>query len=308
MKRKLIKQGTGEGLVMYLPREWIKEKGLTQGNEVTIEQINDTLLITSESKKNNNEFKIDISIDTENYKTVRMLLKNYYNLGFKEITIKYKNEKVYSLIKEIYEKVLFGFEISSHDKEEKAITLSEFSTIDEKNSKKLINKLFFMFGDSLTELEKYMQTGKKNSLERIKINTDKIDKFESIIRRQIFTKKNDDQHQNVNYWNFISYIVIGQRAINRLLEHQYDDISKSISEIEKINQIFELFHKKIFLREKIDDINEYTTKILELQDNLKSKINNNPNINHYLLEISNDIYFMVAPVISMITIDKNKLW
>ncbi len=308
MKRKLIKQGTGEGLVMYLPREWIKEKGLTQGNEITIEQINDTLLITSESKKNNNNLKIDISIDTEVYKIVRMLLKNYYNLGFKEITIKYKNEKVYSLIKEIYEKVLFGFEISSHDKEEKAITLSEFSTIDEKNSKKLINKLFFMFGDSLTELEKYMQTGKKSSLERIKINTDKIDKFESIIRRQIFTKKNDDQHQNVNYWNFISYIVIGQRAITRLLEHEYDDILKSISEIEKINQIFELFHKKIFLREKIDDIYEYTTKILELQDNLKSKINNNPNINHYLLEISNDIYFMVAPVISMITIDKNKLW
>ena len=43
MKRKLIKQGGGGGLTIYLPKKWIDENKLEQSNEIEITTIDNTL-------------------------------------------------------------------------------------------------------------------------------------------------------------------------------------------------------------------------------------------------------------------------
>jgi hypothetical protein len=312
MKRKLIKQGSGEGLVVYLPREWIKTHSLISGDQVDIEGVNHNLVV-SPSKDNSikaNKLEITLNFEIDNYKNIRMILKNYYNLGYTSFQITYNTPSIKEKIESIFENVLFGFEITKIDLENSTLRAEKYLSIDEKNANKLTNKLFFIFTDSLGELHQYYTLNNLESKKRILKNSVNIDKLESMIRRLIFTKENNDTEQNTNLWNLISYIIIADRSINKMLENCDISSSNNNDYISELLEIFKIFHKKIFLKDNFDHYHDYNIKIVNLQEKLLKDISSNILFNHFLIEIANYIYFMIAPVISIISVEtlyiKNK--
>jgi len=50
MKRKLIKQGGGNGLTFYIPKKWADARGLNGGDEVEIAEVDNGLLVTAETR------------------------------------------------------------------------------------------------------------------------------------------------------------------------------------------------------------------------------------------------------------------
>ena len=52
MNRKLIKQGSGNGLAVYLPKTWIDKMKLSAKDEIIIEEKINNLIISTNDEKN----------------------------------------------------------------------------------------------------------------------------------------------------------------------------------------------------------------------------------------------------------------
>lgn len=306
MKRKLIKQGSGEGLVIYLPREWIKKNDLIQGEEIILQEINNNIQISP--PKTSVKKEISISLNSEKFKTTRVILKNYYNLGYKKININYLNDKIKENIIKITQNSLLGFEISDIETKNKIIELRLISEFEIKNINEIINKIFFTFTNSIEELINYFKSSKEidklNSKEKILNNSNKIDKFENISRRIIFNKLNEDYNNNLNYWNLISYLVIGDRAIKKLILEVEKINNNSIKIFEDFENIFKIIHKKIFLKKDLNSFEKYLDEInsfIELNEKNTLKSKEDIIFLNSLREISNYCYFMSAPIYGIIT-------
>jgi len=49
MRRKIISQGGGKGLTLYLPKKWADERNIKGGDEIEIEENLNSLIIKSKN-------------------------------------------------------------------------------------------------------------------------------------------------------------------------------------------------------------------------------------------------------------------
>jgi hypothetical protein len=310
MKRKLIKQGTGEGLVVYLPREWIKERKLISGDLIEIIDINGGLLINAddESKQLIPKKEINVECKVENYNINRIILKNYYYLGYSKFIIHYHNDNVKQMVEDICEVSLFGFEVSSEDKKTKTITLIPFANIEERKVEKILSKFFFVLEESLKELYEYYKSNNDKSKKRILLNSKRIDKFESVIRRMIFSKQAEYYEHNLNYWNIITYSNLVDRSIRNMVSNCESISIDKLNFLEDLSKNFELLHRRIYLKKELLTYEEYSIKLLEIQKECISLLNSSTEDNlatHFIKEISDQLYFLGAPIISLISFENS---
>ena len=74
MERKLIKQGLG-GYTVYLPKKWIDERGLKQGDSVVIDEAEGALVIAG---KGASKREVTVTIGTVEEKAILILLSQMY--------------------------------------------------------------------------------------------------------------------------------------------------------------------------------------------------------------------------------------
>lgn len=86
MRRKLIKQGGGGGLTLYLPRDWIDRKRLRPGDEVDVQEDGEELIVTAGvNRKQRKSLTIDVA--GINRSRVRTALSAAYRRGFDEVIL-----------------------------------------------------------------------------------------------------------------------------------------------------------------------------------------------------------------------------
>ena len=83
MERKLIKQGGG-GLTIYVPKKWIDTRKLKEGDEVSIIEKENSLLISAVKKK---EESSEITINDKNKKDLIPIITHLYRAGIDKIPI-----------------------------------------------------------------------------------------------------------------------------------------------------------------------------------------------------------------------------
>jgi antitoxin component of MazEF toxin-antitoxin module len=293
MKRKLIKQGSGEGLVVYLPREWIKENNLSQGDEVEIENVNESLVIESKDKFRKNEKKINIKILSSNEKIMRIYLKNISELGYHNIICEIDSKENERILSEVVDNHLSNWELIR-----KSENKLEFEILSETYSKRetiFLEKIFFFIENTLQLL--YDSTENKDNLEfkeRIIKNSKKISTYENICKRNINLKLFDNNKLKLT--NLLSYLI--------LLDHILLEFSKEkIKEKELLLELLNLFKEthKIYLKKSNEGFEKINIELQKIMEQEKKNIGEKENSleHHFYYNISRHIYLITIPLITL---------
>ena len=136
MNRKLIKQG-GTGLTLYVPKKWVDRLKLKPGDDVSIEEDGNNLILTPESILKDKI--ITINATEMNISSLRIALSSVYWQGYNKIKLTTKKKFSFVQINRLIDTYM-GLIIT--DQSEKSITIQNTSTEKFEDVDKIINKLF----------------------------------------------------------------------------------------------------------------------------------------------------------------------
>ena len=238
MKRKLVKQGAAT-LMISLPAKWVQHHHLNKGSEINIEQVEDSLMISSSTIDIKKEASIELSDSTES--SIRTLITNTYRKGYDKIKVKFSNEKQFKILEDVIKTRLIGFEIikkSQHDCSVENITEpspDQFET--------LIRKIFYNIQD-LFEITKARLTN-PISFEDIEAIEERIQKYDNFCRR-VITKKGIHNQNSELLWTFLTLLIHAQREIyimNIAINSKIPISEKTTALLEEARKLFELIQK-----------------------------------------------------------------
>lgn len=290
MKRKLVKQGAAT-MMISLPSKWIKENKLGKGDEVDLEEKNNKLIINSAVEKIERQTEITISELTES--SIRTLITNTYRLGYNKIKINFKDKSVISIIKDVVNKNLLGFEIIR--KTDKTCEIENITEPSKEQFDNIFSKIISNIDDLFLITEKALQ----KEFSEFEETERKIQQFDNFCRR-VITKENMFQLR----WAFQSELIHAQREIYHLLRF----LSKNKERVDKevlsllgdCKQIFIILkqayaEKNIVLLEKIHGLE----KRIIYKDGY-SIIKKNPIIVHHIINAARGFYLCSSPLSGLI--------
>lgn len=237
--RKLQYTG-GSSYIVSLPKKWIQELGLKQGDHVVImREANSVLQITPASKRGTKEQKeatIAVGKDSKPYFIARKLIALYF-LGYNVITIVPKEERLLveqrEVIKNIVRRVLMGTEIIADSAS--GITLQVLINLLDLSVDAAFKRMLLiaksMYRDTLLALQ-------ENNIElagEVVRSDDEVDRFSFYIVRQLkIAIKNEYLLKEIGLEeprNCLGYRVIA-KSVERVADHAVI-IAKDIIEMRR---------------------------------------------------------------------------
>jgi len=257
-------QFTGKSsYIVSLPKKWIIELGLKQGDQIRMVRKGSSTLELYPPKfesriQKKEEAVIEINIEEEGPSIVRKLISLYF-LGFKTINVKPKNGRLSpnqrKTVKEAVKRMLMGSEIISDSSEgitvQVLVNLLELSV--DGAFKRMIHLAKSMSSDAILAV-------KENNLELAKevINTDdEVDRFGFYIIRQLkIAIQNEHMLKEMGFRNARN--CLGYRLIVKNIERTGDHaafIAKDLLEFKK--------SVKKDILEKLQEMNEFCLSVLD---------------------------------------------
>ena len=296
MKRKLIKQGGGGGITVYLPSKWIERHGLKAGEEVDIEEGNNELIISTNIKKTKKE--IVLKINDEYIKNLRYLLKQIYRQGNERIVLKYSSEKQFKLIESVIQEEFIGLEIIDYQKNQ--CVIESLVEVREEKYEVFLRKMFQIINHTI---EIIPESKESNEIKKLTNRASAYQNFGKLVVSNLRKGLIDYEH-----YSLLSYLLniqadlakLNSQIIKKKLKlpskkYYLMDISKLFKEVETafykedldaLNNINKDAHKKI--RAVLDKKNKPEEFILL----------------HYYLEILRLIYGAISPMTGIIINEK----
>ncbi len=185
MIRKLVRHGPST-LIVSLPAEWVKRKGLKEKDEVDIVEEENFLKVCVKRVKKKDSILVDVShLDRT---SLILLLQAIYKSGFAKATLHFDQQETIHFRtgeKVLYSRVIhqlmnrfIGFEISRES--ENDIEITQVSYIDREEISTMVNRTFLLLKDIVDFFCEAMKKGDRVALERIE------DKHESITKLLVF--------------------------------------------------------------------------------------------------------------------------
>lgn len=250
MKRKVVKQGTAT-LMVSLPSTWAKKFNVRKGDEISLEEKDQTLVISKDFFEAKKSTTIHLTLQTES--AVRTAIVNAYRQGYDTITVHYANNAVYLIILTTLKELLIGFEIMK-----KGDGFCVLENVTEPSSEQfaiLFRKIFYNIGTLIQGTRERLQ--QQTLFSEYKDIVQKIHQYDNFCRR-VMVNKNLFGGQSLLMWTFMTLLVHGQRDLyhlNTYLDRHNVDFKQFIF-FEHLKNIFDLLHegyvkKDLVLLEKI---------------------------------------------------------
>ncbi len=212
MKRKLIKQG-GSGLTLYIPKNWLDERGLKPGDEVNVDESGDYLLVSAEVKKENT---IVLNLDGHELESDVYIpaLTHVYRLGYDKIEVNSNNSKIIHAIEENVIPLLIGFEIVTKDKN--LIVLENISEPSDDKFLTMLRRIFLIIDEMGEQVVCKIENPRfKSRMPELKKQIHKL----CIFCKRNLTKKIHTTHNPLVYWEMITYLLAIGHAYHYLYEY-----------------------------------------------------------------------------------------
>ncbi|MDO8556617.1 MAG: hypothetical protein Q7R96_05595 [Nanoarchaeota archaeon] len=209
MERKVIKQGQ-DGYTVYLPKAWVKKKGLKQGDVVTISETDTTLVVSSKS----HEKKVgSIIISKDNEDQLEVLVTHLYRLGFEKIVITGNIQSLLSQVRNICQNLLLGFEVIHHNEQE--IILENIVEPTDQKYDTIFRRILLILEETVKLVSSDLQSNKLHNQREVDGLRLQLDKYMLFCRRVLareFEVKN-----TVVEWELLSLV----RHVQHALQYTY---------------------------------------------------------------------------------------
>lgn len=300
MKRKINRVGTNT-LTVSLPSKWAKEQGLKPGEEVDAVEEGSSLVINTKEKKREKK-AIELNIEDESKRFLRIKLTSTYRKGYDRIVLKFNKENRVKEVMEIVDKHLIGFDILKN--EERRVVLENIIESSDEKNEDLFKRIFYLILDSCNIVKESMKTGKFDGLEQLKINETRVNKFTNYFRRNLTIY--EDKNSAIPLWTLSSENTEMLHHLTFLYEYllsKKTDASKYLKIMEGIidmrKNIFDgLYRKNIESLQKVNKIKE------AIHDKLCLKLIKDKNYDslviHYFMVCMRNTYISISQVIPLI--------
>ncbi|MBU0727637.1 AbrB/MazE/SpoVT family DNA-binding domain-containing protein [Patescibacteria group bacterium] len=246
MKRKLIKQGGGGGVTIYLPKKWVIERNLKPGEEVEVEQIEKHLRISTRPYKKEKK-KISVSIGKQDRSRIRTLIASAYRRGFDQVTLNSTEGFSFVEINEVVDS-LIGFVIS--EQSAKRVVIENVMADKFERVSSIINKFFLTIKFLNTELINFLLSKESDTSELRELDKSII-KLRDYCQRMIhMTTYNDDRCYDYYNLIFVTEKYAGNLKNFRRLKKTIN-INKVLPQL-KENQDFFVELYKALMKKDID--------------------------------------------------------
>lgn len=261
MLRKIVKQGNS-ALTLTLPASWTKQFNLKPGDEISVEERENFLKITTQ-KPGEKSIKIDIT-KLNNPLTWTYVIAAYRK-GYDTINLKFQKQQV-KIIQKIVD-ALLGLAITEQSPDSCIIKdLSAFPS--EKEFQNIQRRIFYLLEEMSDSCLQALIQKNKQELQNIEFRDYNVNKFSNFCIRVINKKNLPGALENV-----ISELEnIGDeyaRLSLELSESKSLSINKNVLNIFlEINNLFTNFHKLYYSFD-----NEKVNKIVEGKNKINKRIN-----------------------------------
>ena len=260
--RKLQYTG-GSSYIVSLPKKWIQDLGLKQGDHVVIlRQGNSTLQIAPASKrpiKEQKEATIEVSKDNNPYFIARKLIALYF-LGFNVINVVSKEDRLIAeqreVIKNIIRRVLMGTEIIADSAT--GITLQVLINLLDLSVDTAFKRMLLITKSMYRDTVLSMKENNIELAEEVVKSDDEVDRFSFYIVRQLkIAIKNEYLLKEIGLEeprNCLGYRLIA-KSVERIADHAVI-IAKDIIEMRQpLNKdiVDKLSNMSYFALEVLDD-------------------------------------------------------
>ena len=224
--RKLQYTG-GSSYIVSLPKKWIQDLGLKQGDHVVIlRRGNSTLQISPASKrmaKEQKEATIEVGKDNNPYFIARKLIALYF-LGFNVITIVPKQDRLLveqrEVIKSIVRRVLMGTEIIADSAT--GITLQVLINLLDLSVDAAFKRMLLIAKSMYRDMLLALKENNVELAEEVVKSDDEVDRFSFYIVRQLkIAIKNEHQLKEIGLEeprNCLGYRLIA-KSVERVADH-----------------------------------------------------------------------------------------
>lgn len=298
MKRKLIRQGGG-GYTLYLPKSWVEERGLKAGEEINLNEVNDKIVISSNSYQ-----KLEMQIKLENDSThyIYVKLSHAYRMGFDKMIIYFNNETALAKIKKIVKDNLLGFEITDHN-QNKCVVENITEPTDEKFAV-LLRRIYLQIKETHSLILEDFSHSKKDKEAEIKDLRTSLDKHIFFCRR-VISKKMNIEENSVLHWELLTFLM----HIHHSYYYMYENYNreklnpKTLNLFRKLESYFNKYYRAYF-EKKENFLDEIASEKKILFEEVFAELNNTKNkdkvILSYLKEIVRLIQIGGSPVRAML--------
>jgi phosphate uptake regulator len=253
MKRKLVKQGAAT-MMISLPSKWVKSNKLEKGDEISLEEKNNELIINTEKiSKEKSKVEIDIS---GLYPLINRTLISLYIKGIDEVEISFSDSKDIEDFKKRAINELLGFEIIKQSQKSiivKDITGSERQEVDE-----LIKRIFLILDSMAEELCSALE--KKQDMQPITEIDASVNKFVNFCLRILNKRGYKELNKTSQIYGIVSMLEeIGDLYKKIAKEFQKNKkISKEqLSRLKEIREFLKMFENLFFNFREIRDFSEH---------------------------------------------------
>lgn len=253
MERKLIKQGGG-GLTMYLPKKWIDARKLEDGDEVSLIEKENSIVVSAIKK---GKELIEFDLDEKNKKDLIPIITHLYRVGFDTVKVNNVDGTSYKRIQSAIQDSLLGFEITERVKDK--CTIENVSEPSGNKFDILLKRVFFLIDETIKIINEDYNLGNfKNKGEITNMKKD-VDKNILFLKKSI--SKSLVDKDPVILWEFLTFLTHIEHNLFYLYDYMSDKkIEKNkdiVSLLLSLKDYFDLFNHAYYERslEKIHKIN-----------------------------------------------------
>ena len=208
MRRKLIRQGRS-GLTIYLPKKWIDEHHLENGQEVEIDNFQDKLIIGAQADSSPGE-SIALSFPGGRESALRTILVNAYRLGYDKIELTYKGD--ITTLRKLVADYLIGFEV--FEESQGSFSLENVAGPKHDDFEKFFRKIFFILKECLSTTE----------VQSVHELVARIQRYDNFLKRLI-SKHQLSIPSPFTFWQLLSNLTQIGRQQYHFLRLQKGDLS-----------------------------------------------------------------------------------
>ncbi len=304
MIRKIAKIGPST-LMISLPAAWAKKNNLSKGDEINIEESENSIQITPSSEtKAKTPMRISIDISALNTRAIKWVLSSLHKKGYEEIELIYGSKDNLPVIHQVVSDLFLGFVISKQT--DKLCILKSVSVENPEEFDTVLRRAFLVTLSMAESTYEFMKEDKISELKSIVITERTNNQLTNFCERLI--NKNYVSNKNISFnytivWNLEKVCDNYKYIIDHIEATEMKKFSKNLLSIfkssnEHLREYYEAYYS--FDVNRFNKIADMGKKIIaEIKSNMSEAPPNERIILAYLMMLTYQIMDFSASTVAI---------
>jgi phosphate uptake regulator len=243
MRRKVVQHGPST-LTISLPANWVRNFNIKKGDEISIEQTKDGLLLSAGNERHLGQKYINVKGMKD---VIGRAVSALYKAGYDEIVIEYGTPEELERIHHTVGTSYVGFEIVDENRDR--VTIRKVSEPTNEEFHTLFRRIFHFLASTASEGFEAAQKNDKAVFHRLVLRDKSINKLANFCRRVVNKRGQNEYAQETAVYHIIEQLEkVGDnyKEINEYLLKKGKISKKMLSFYERVNSIMRDYEDLFF--------------------------------------------------------------